>query len=299
MDKFKIFLLPVVSIVFGIILLMLLVFTLNSIQIFQREGIAIYTTNIWKAGEVAEEEFYGILAAIYGTIYTSTIAITISLPISIGLAVFVADLVPKKLKELLIIPTDIMAGLPTILYGIWGVFVLVPTLTELIKVLHGHFAFIPLFSYYNPTGFSYLSAGVLLAIMVTPFATSLIREAYMAIPNIYREAVYSLGLTRFEATKVLLSYIKPAIIAGTLLAFGRAVGETVAVSLVIGNAFNIDASLFAPGYTISSLIANQFGNAFAYELMPSALFSAGLALFAIGLVVNIAGLIVLKRWGYA
>ncbi|MEM0214888.1 MAG: phosphate ABC transporter permease subunit PstC [Archaeoglobaceae archaeon] len=299
MDQFKIFLLPVVGLVFGIISLMLLVFTLNSIPIFQHEGVAIYTTNIWKASEVAEEEFYGILSAIYGTIYTSTIAITISLPISIGLAVFVADLMPRRLKELLIIPTDIMAGLPTILYGIWGVFVLVPTLAEIMKFLHGHFSFIPLFSYYNPTGFSYLSAGVLLAIMVTPFATSLIREAYMAIPNIYREAVYSLGLTRFEATKVLLNYIKPAIIAGTLLAFGRAVGETVAVSLVIGNAFNIDASLFAPGYTISSLIANQFGNAFAYKLMPSALFSAGLALFTIGLIVNIAGLIVLKRWGYA
>lgn len=299
MDKFKIFLLPVVGLVFGIIILMLIVFSLNSIPIFQREGIAIYTTNIWKAGEVPEEEFYGILAAIYGTLYTSTIAILISLPISIGLAVFISDLLPKKLREFFIIPTDIMAGLPTILYGIWGIFVLAPSLSGMMKFLYDNFSFIPIFSYYNPTGFSYLSAGILLAIMVTPFATSLIREAYMAIPSVYREAVYSLGLTRYEATKVLLSYIKPAILAGTLLAFGRAVGETVAVSLVIGNAFNIHSSLFAPGYTISSLIANQFGNAFIYEFMPSALFSAGLALFLIGLVVNVSGLLVLKRWGYA
>lgn len=299
MDKFKFFLLPAVLVVFGIIILMLIVFTINSIPIFQREGLAIYTTNIWKAAEIPEEEFYGVLAGIYGTIYTSTLAIIISLPLSIGLAVFVSDLIPRKLREFFIIPTDIMAGLPTILYGIWGIFVLAPSLLGLMRFLNEHFSFIPLFSYYNPTGFSYLSAGILLAIMITPFATSLIREAYMAIPSIYREAVYSLGLTRYEATKVLLSYIKPAIVAGILLAFGRAVGETVAVSLVIGNSFNIHASLFAPGYTISSLIANQFGNAFAYEFMPSALFSAGLALFAIGLIVNIAGLIVLKRWGYA
>ncbi len=298
MDKFKIFLMPSVCTVFGIIILMLLVFTLNSITVFQQEGFAIYTTNIWRASEVAEEEFYGILAAIYGTIYTSTIAILISLPISIGLAIFVSDLIPKKIREFFIIPIDIMAGLPTILYGIWGVFILVPSISGIIKFLYEHFSFIPLFSYYNPTGFSYLSAGVLLAIMITPFATSLIREAYLAIPNIYREAAYSLGLTRYEATKILLSYIKPAIVAGLLLAFGRAVGETVAVSLVIGNAFNIHPSLFAPGYTISSLIANQFGNAFAYELMPSALFSAGLALFSIGLVINVAGLIILKRWGH-
>ena len=298
-DRFKLSLLPIASTVFGIFILMLIVFFSASLPIFQKEGLAIYTTNVWKAVEEGEE-FYGVLSAIYGSVYTSVIAILIALPLSIGFAVFVIDYAPKKLKEPLIVATDIMAGLPTILYGIWGAFVLVPILRDYImKPLYEHLSFIPLFSYPPITGYSYLSAGILLAIMVTPFASAVIREAYRMIPKSYREGAYALGLTRYEATKILLGYIKPAILAGILLAFGRAIGETVAVSLVVGNTFNIHPSLFAPGYTISSLIANQFGNAFIYEYMPSALFASGLALFLIGLIVNIAGLILLRRWKYA
>ncbi|WP_457549662.1 phosphate ABC transporter permease subunit PstC [Archaeoglobus sp.] len=298
-DKFKLALLPIASTVFGVFVLMLIVFFSASLPIFQKEGLAIYTTNVWKAVEEGEE-FYGVLSAIYGSVYTSVIAILIALPLSIGFAVFVIDYAPKRLKEPLIIATDIMAGLPTILYGIWGAFVLVPLLKEFVmKPLYEHLSFIPLFSYPPITGYSYLSAGVLLAIMVTPFASSIIREAYRMIPKVYREGAYALGLTRYEATKVLLGYIKPAILAGTLLAFGRAIGETVAVSLVVGNTFNISPSLFAPGYTISSLIANQFGNAFIYKYMPSALFASGLALFVIGLAVNVIGLILLRRWKHA
>jgi len=298
-DKFKLSLLPIASTVFGIFILMLIIFISASLPIFQKEGLAIYTTNVWRAVEEGEE-FYGVLSAIYGSVYTSVVAILIALPLSIGFAVFVIDYAPKKLKEPLIIATDIMAGLPTILYGIWGAFILVPILRDYImKPLYNHLSFIPLFSYPPITGYSYLSAGVLLAIMVTPFASAIIREAYRMIPKAYKEGAYALGLTRYETTKILLGYIKPAILAGILLAFGRAIGETVAVSLVVGNTFNIHPSLFAPGYTISSLIANQFGNAFIYEYMPSALFASGLALFLIGLVVNIAGLLLLRRWRYA
>lgn len=298
MDKFKIFLIPFVSFAFGILFLILTVFVLNSIPIFQREGLAIYTTNVWIASEFPDEEFYGILSAIYGTLYTSIIAIILVLPISIGFSIFVVDFVPSKFKDAFVISTDILAGMPTVLFGMWGIFFLAPFMSVLIDLLYKNFSFIPLFSYYNPTGYSYLTAGVLLAIMVLPFAASLIREAYSAIPIVYKEAAFSLGLTRLEVVKILLGYIKPAILAATLLAFGRAVGETVAVSLVIGNTFNIHPSLFAPGYTISSLIANQFGNAFIYEYMPSALFAAGLALFSIGLIVNILGLLVLRRWAH-
>ena len=299
MDKFKLTLLPIASTVFGIFVLMLIVFFSASIPIFQKEGLAIYTTNVWNAVEEGEE-FYGVLSAIYGSVYTSVISILISLPLSIGFAVFVIDYTPKRLKEPLIIATDIMAGLPTILYGIWGAFVLVPLLRDYImKPLYEHLSFIPFFSYPPITGYSYFSAGVLLAIMVTPFASSIIREAYRMIPWVCKEGAYALGLTRYEATKILLSYIKPAILAGILLAFGRAIGETVAVSLVVGNTFNIHPSLFSPGYTISSLIANQFGNAFIYKYMPSALFASGLALFIIGLIINVSGLIILRRWRYA
>lgn len=299
MDKFKALLLPACTTVFGILLLMVLIFLFNSLEILNRQGIETFTTNVWRAAENEEEEFYGLLAAIYGTLYTSIVAILIAVPASVALAIFTADYLPAKFKELFTILVDIMAGLPTVLYGIWGIFVLCPLVAKISEIIYDRLNFIPIFSYYNPTGFSYLSASLLLAIMVIPFATAIIRETYKMVPYNYREAAYSLGLTKFEATKIFVRYIKPAILAGTLLAFGRAVGETVAVSLVVGNAFNIHPSLFAPGYTISSLIANQFGNAFIYRYMPSALFAAGLALFLIGLFVNVVGLLILRRWRYA
>jgi len=298
-DRFKISLLSFSALVFGIFLLMLIVYFTNSIQIFQKEGFAIYTTNVWIAAEEPDKEFYGVLAAIYGSIYTSAIAILISLPLSVSFAIFVIDYAPKKLKEPFIIATDIMAGLPTIIYGIWGAFVLVPFLKDYIMYpLYSLFSFIPLFSFEPISGYSFLSAGVLLGIMVTPFSSSIIREAYRMVPFKYREAAFALGATRYEATKILLSYIKPAIIAGIILGFGRAIGETVAVSLVVGNTFNIHPSIFAPGYTISSLIANQFGNAFIYHYMVSALFAAGLSLFFVGLAVNILGIYILRRSRY-
>ncbi len=300
-DVFRLSLLPFCALVFGIFALMVAVYFIASIPIFQKEGLQIYTANAWIAAEDdPEAEFYGVLAAIYGSIYTSVLALLIALPLSIGFAVFVMDYAPQRIRELLIVATDVMAGLPTIIYGIWGAFVLVPLLKDyLMYPLYEKLKFVPLFSFEPASGYSFLAAGVLLGIMVTPFASAIIREAYRMIPFTYREAVFSLGATRYEATKVLLGYIKPAIIAGTLLAFGRAIGETVAVSLVVGNTFNIHPSLFAPGYTISSLIANQFGNAFIYGYMVSALFAAGLFLFVIGLVVNIGGLLVLRRFVHA
>jgi phosphate transport system permease protein len=299
-DRFKISLLPFSALILGIFILMLFVYFTNSIQILQREGIGLYTTNQWVASEDPEREYYGVFAALYGSVYTSVLAVLISLPLSICFAVFVIDYAPARLKEWLIIATDIMAGLPTIIYGIWGAFILVPFMKEYVMYpLYRHLSFIPLFSFEPLSGYSYLSAGILLGIMVTPFASSIIREAYRMIPFSYREAVFSLGATRYEATKILMGYIKPAIIAGVILAFGRAIGETVAVSLVVGNTFNIHPSLFAPGYTISSLIANQFGNAFIYKYMVSALFAAGLSLFLIGLAVNLMGIYILRRGRHA
>jgi len=299
-DKFEIALMPFSALVFGIFALMLIIFFANSIQIFEKEGLAIYTTSRWLASEDPSLEFYGVLPAIYGSLYTSAIAISIALPLSIAYSVFVVDYVPRRIKKWLVIATDIMAGLPTIIYGIWGAFILVPFVKKyLMEPLYENFSFIPLFSYPPSTGHSFLSGGILLGVMVTPFAAAIIREAYRTIPYTYREAIYALGTTRYEATRVLIGYIKPAILAGLVLAFGRAIGETAAVSLVIGNTFNISPSLFAPGYTISSLIANQFGNAFIYKYMVSALFAAGLSLFFIGLAVNLLVFRMLRRWEYA
>lgn len=300
LDKFKVFTIFFPALILGIFILMLLVFFTNSVEIFGKEGLGIYSDNVWSASEEPEKEKYGVLAAIYGSLYTSILAVIVSLPLSICYAIFVIDYVPGRLKEWFIIVTDIMAGLPTIIYGIWGAFYLVPFLKDYIMYpLYENLSFIPIFSFEPLTGYSYLSAGILLGIMVTPFASSIIREAYRMVPFTYREAVYSVGATRYEATRVLLGYIRTAIVAGVILAFGRAVGETVAVSLVVGNTFNIHPSVFAPGYTVSSLIANQFGNAFIYSYMVSALFAAGLSLFLIGLAVNLLGVYILRRTEHA
>ena len=262
-DMFQIITLPAVIFVFLLFILMLSVYFYNALPAFLREGLDVYFKNTWQASEIPSKEYYGLAAAIWGTVYSSIIGVLIALPISVAYSIFVIDYAPKKLKNIFIIISDMMAGLPTIIYGIWGAFILVPFLQKYIMIpLYKNLSFIPIFSYPPTTGYSYFSAGVLLGIMITPFASAIIREAYQMVPFTYREAAISLGLTRYEATKILLGYIKPAIVSGMILAFGRAVGETVAVSLVIGNSFNMSVSLFAPGYTISSLIANQFGNAY-------------------------------------
>ena len=296
-DSFKIITYPAVIFVFILFAWMLIVYFYNALPAFQREGIALYFENIWQAAEEAGKEHYGLSAAIWGSIYTSILAIIVALPLSIAYSVFVVDYAPKRIKNILIITSDVMAGLPTIIYGIWGAFILVPSLQKYIMMpIYKYLSFIPIFSYPPTTGFSYFSAGILLGIMVTPFASAIIRESYQMIPFTYREGTFSLGMTKYESTKLLLRYIKPAIFSGIILAFGRAIGETVAVSLVIGNTFNLSANLFAPGYTISSLIANQFGNAFIYAHMLPVMYAAGLSLFIVGLIVNLAGLYLLRRW---
>ena len=297
LDMFQIITLPAVIFVFLLFILMLSVYFYNALPAFLREGLDVYFKNTWQASEIPSKEYYGLAAAIWGTVYSSIIGVLIALPISVAYSIFVIDYAPKKLKNIFIIISDMMAGLPTIIYGIWGAFILVPFLQKYIMIpLYKNLSFIPIFSYPPTTGYSYFSAGVLLGIMITPFASAIIREAYQMVPFTYREAAISLGLTRYEATKILLGYIKPAIVSGMILAFGRAVGETVAVSLVIGNSFNMSVSLFAPGYTISSLIANQFGNAYIYRHMLPVLYAGGLALFIIGLIVNVIGIYLLMRW---
>ncbi len=296
-DEFKIITMPAIIIAFFVFVYILYTYFQNAFPAIQHYGIDLFIKNVWNASEDPTKEVYGLAAPIWGSIYTAFLAILVALPLSIGYAIFVNDYAPKKLKFPLVIISDIMAGLPTIIYGIWGAFILVPLLRDYImKFLYNHFSFIPLFDYPPLSGYSYFAAGVLLGIMVTPFASAIIREAYAMVPTVYKEGLYALGCTKYEATKELIKYIRPAIISGMILAFGRALGETVAVSLVIGNSFNLTYKLFAPGYTISSLIANQFGNAILYKYMTSVLYAAGLVLFVIGLIVNIIGIIYLRRW---
>ncbi|MEM4497369.1 MAG: phosphate ABC transporter permease subunit PstC [Nitrososphaerota archaeon] len=263
----------------------------TSYPIFMRDGLSFIIRGAWNP----VREDYGILPALLGTLITSAIAIAIALPLSISLAVFSSELIPGKFKIIMNNVSDLMASLPSVIYGLWGLFVLAPILHQFVMMpLHTHLGFIPLFST-RPVPTNLFTAGVLLAIMIVPFASSVIREAYSAIPYYLKEAAYSLGMNRWEVIRMMLGYIKSAIFAGTFLALGRAMGETVAVAMVVGNIMRFPKSLFDMGYTISSLIASQFPNAEAYEFMVPALYGGAFMLFIMGLAINLIGFSMMRR----
>jgi len=285
-------------ILLSLLVSMLVIIVVKSTPIFEHEGIAVFISSVWRAVEgSAEEEFYGLLPAIWGSIYTATIAVVVGGILSICFAVFVEDMVPHRFRDILSTLMDVMAALPTIVYGLWAAAFLAPLLLDYIyKPLHQLLAWTPFFSFPPKTGYTLGTAGVLLGIMITPYAAAMIREAYSSIPLSYVEAIYSLGATKLEAIRLKLGMIKPAILAALVLGFGRAVGETVAVALVVGNSLTLTLSLTSPGITVASLIANMFASAPYYKYMESALFAGGLALFMIGLAVNSIGLLVIKKW---
>lgn len=263
----------------------------TSAPIFLRDGFKFVFSAAWNP----PKEEYGVLPALIGTLITSGLAIAVAMPLAVSLAVFSVELVPPKLKDLVNSLSDLMASLPTVIYGLWGLYVLAPILHRYVMLpLHQHLGFIPLFST-KPSLTNLFTAGILLAIMIVPFASSVIREAYAATPYTLKEAAYSIGSTRWEVIRLTLGYIKSAIFAGMILAFGRAVGETIAVAMVVGNTPTLPRSLFDMGYTVSSLIANQFPNAEAYDYMVPALFGGALLLFFIGLAINVLGLRLARR----
>ena len=240
---------------------------------------------------------FGALPFIYGTLVTSAIAIIIGFPISLGVAVFISE----KLKShqtfgyLLGTIVDLLAAVPSVVFGLWGVFVLVPLLREYIeRPLNHYLGFIPLFAGRSPSGFNFFSAGIVLAIMIIPTMSAVSRDVLNAVPNSQREAMYSLGATDWEVTqKSVLPYARSGIFGGFVLGLGRAFGETMAVVMVIGNIPNITANLFSSGYTLSSLIANAFGE--STGLYESSIIEIALILFAVALLVNVVARLLLWR----
>ncbi len=288
-------LVPFAYIILGALALLLAAIIWKSTPALEEYGISLYVTNKWKPLEDRPGE-YGLLAAIYGTLASTVIAVALALPLSLSLVVAVEELVPGRIREALVFMSDVAAGLPTVVFGLWGIDVLVPFLRDhVMSPLHERLGFIPLFSCRPLSGASLLAAGILLAFMITPFMFALVREAYRMIPAHLREAAVSVSAAWYQYVKLMLGMIKPAIVAALLLGFGRAAGETVAVSLVVGNSFSLTACLFAPAYTISALIANQFGNAAYYPLMPEVLFAGGLLLLLIGLALNWVGVSMMDR----
>ncbi len=288
-------LVPFAYIILGALALLLAAIIWKSAPALREYGVDLYLTNKWKPLEDRPGD-YGLLAAIYGTLTSTVIAVALALPLSLSLVVAVEELAPARVRDALVFISDVAAGLPTVVFGLWGIDVLVPFLRDHIMApLHEKLGFVLLFSCRPLSGTSLLAAGILLAFMITPFMFALVREAYRMIPTHLREAAVSVSAAWYQYVRLMLGMIKPAIVAAVLLGFGRAAGETVAVSLVVGNSFSLTACLFAPAYTISALIANQFGNAAYYPLMPEVLFAGGLLLLVIGLALNWVGVAMMDR----
>ena len=245
----------------------------------QKFGFDFWRTSRWDpvAGE------FGALPFIWGTLYSSILALVIATPIALGIAVFISELSPAWLRGPLMFLTELLAAIPSIVYGLWGIFVLVPVVRAL-EIRLAPFSDIPLFSG-PPLGVGMLAAALILAVMVIPFSSSVAREVLKTVPAAQREAAYALGATRFEAIRAAMFFARTGIVGAVMLGFGRALGETMAVTMVIGNNPQVSASLFAPQYTMAAVIANEFTEA-GDELYLSALVEIGLVLFIITLIIN-------------
>lgn len=253
-------------------------------------GWGFVTSREW---DPVQEEF-GALPFIYGTVVSSLLALLIAVPLGVGTAVFLTDLAPRWIRQPLVMLVEMLAGIPSVILGLWGVFVMVPFLREhAFPALKGLLGFSPLFR--GPIyGVSMLAGGIIIAIMILPIITSVSREILRSVPNLQREAAYALGATRWEVTRIaVLSYAKSGLFGAAILGLGRALGETMAVTMVIGNRPEIAASLFAPGYTLASVIANEFAEA-STDVYLGALFEIALVLLAITVLVNVAAQLLLR-----
>jgi phosphate transport system permease protein len=247
----------------------------------QKFGLGFWVTSTWDpvAGE------FGALPFIWGTLYSSVLALLIATPVALGIAVFISELCPNVLRAPLIFLTELLAAIPSIVYGLWGIFVLVPAVRAVETMMPEPLRALPLFSG-PPLGVGMFAAGLILAVMVVPFTSAIAREVLKTVPASQREAAFALGATRFEAIRAAMFYARTGIVGSVMLGFGRALGETMAVTMVIGNNPQVSLSLFAPQYTMAAVIANEFTEA-ANALYLSALIEIGLVLFIITLFVNL------------
>jgi phosphate transport system permease protein len=242
---------------------------------------------------------FGALPAVYGTLVSSAVAMLIAVPVGIGIAIFLTEQCPRPLRRPVGIAVELLAGIPSIIYGIWGLFVFAPFFQQSIEPwIIKTFGNVPLLSDLfagPPYGIGVFTASLVLSIMILPFISAVTRDVFETVPPMLKEAAYGLGCTTWEVTwNVVLPYARSGVVGGSMLALGRALGETMAVTFVIGNAHNISASLLAPGTTISATIANEFTEALG-DIYISSLFAIGLVLFIITFLVLAAAQIMLRR----
>jgi phosphate transport system permease protein len=253
----------------------------------QKFGFNFWRTDVWDpvAGQ------FGAYPFIWGTLYSSVLALLLAAPISLGIAVFISELAPGRLKAPLVFLTELLAAIPSIVYGLWGIFVLVPAVRLLETSIPQSMKALPFFSG-PPFGLGMLAAALILAVMVIPFTSSVAREVLKAVPVAQREGAYALGATRFEAISAALYYARTGIIGAIMLGLGRALGETMAVTMVIGNNAKASWSLLAPQHTMAAVLANEFSEADT-ALYLNALIEIGLVLFIMTLIINsLSGLLI-------
>jgi phosphate transport system permease protein len=279
-----------------LVVLVLIAWTISgkSLPVFRAEGLNFFTERRWAPGK----EVYGALSFIYGTAVTALIAVVISVPVSIGIALFTTQVAPTWLKKWLVSLTDLVAVVPSVVFGLWGIIFLAPKLVGFYKMISGWFEGWPVLGdiFGRATaGRTFMTAGIILSVMITPIITSIAREVIETTPQTDRDGALALGATRWEMiTGAVLPHSMGGIVGAVMLGLGRAMGETIAVALVIGSSPTITANLFSSGDSLPSVIAFQWGEA-TTEIKRSALIAMGLTLFILTIVVNLTATAVVNR----
>jgi phosphate transport system permease protein len=292
---FRAILIGAASLILLIVAAIIVMMTNNAMPTIREFGFDFLVSGEWNPSA----RKFGALPFIYGTVASSLIAVLISVPVSVGVAIFLTEQAPGRLARPIAFMVELLAAIPSVVYGLWGIFVLAPFVREYLGwFLQTYFGWIPLFQG-RLTGIGMLTGGIILAIMITPIITAVVRDVLEAVPVSQREAALALGATKWETTRIVLSNAATGIAGAIVLGLGRALGETMAVTMVIGNVPQITAKLFEPGYTIASVLAANFAEA-RDPLYFSALIEIGLILFLVTFVVNAAAkLLVIKVTGEA
>jgi phosphate transport system permease protein len=263
----------------------------NSVPIW-KDGMSFITGMVWDP----LKGLFGAFPFIYGTLLTATFAILLSTFLGVGIAIFLSEIAPSSLRVIISSIIELIAAIPSVIIGLWGIFVLAPFVRDNLQPLLQHLSFIPLFSGKTLSGLSMLTAILVLTFMVTPIVAAIAREALLMVPEDLKEALYSLGATRYEVVRhVCIPYARQGIFGGVILGYGRALGETMAVTMVIGNTPSISASILNPGYTMAAVIANEFTEATG-DVYLSALIGIALLLLLISLAVNLVGRMIVWKW---
>ena len=260
---------------------------------FKEEGFGFITSSTW----VPADGQFGALAFIYGTVLSSFIAIVLAVPVSLGIALYANEAAPRRLRKPVVYVMDLLAAIPSVVYGLWGIIVLAPAIQPVYKAINGAVGDVPVIGWFfnGESGRSYMTAGIILAIMITPIITSLSREVIAPVPSAQREAAYGMGATRWEMIRAaVLPWSRGGIVGAVMLGLGRAMGETIAVALVIGSQAQITTHLFEAGDSMAAVIVNQFGEASGTH--RAALIGLGVVLFGVTIIVNVSARGIVSRF---